>query len=327
MSLINEALKKAQKLREAEAARTGPVQPPTAKPPAPPPTPPIAPSAPAGDDSDPVPEPLRASRRKRTGLNPKLVLAGLGSAAVVLIIVLIATMGSDNEEPQTVATSTPPPVRRAEPEPPDPTPKPAAIAASGGDAPTDRPITNPPQSTPVKVTPADTTVVTNQIGQPAEPASVVATRDDVAKDPTEAAPPLALDPATTGPATPAVSTTAGQTQPAPSSLPQDTVAVALPAIGPATAGTVRIVSDEPTVAVAAPVSGADQPDPRVQGFLERVRVTGIRASPTDPKVLMNDRVYRLNDIVDRDLQIRVVSIAPRQLRFTDPRGYTYTKSF
>jgi hypothetical protein len=53
----------------------------------------------------------------------------------------------------------------------------------------------------------------------------------------------------------------------------------------------------------------------------------VRASATDPKVLMNDRVYRLNDVVDRDLQLRIIGIAPRELRFRDARGYVYTKTF
>ena len=77
-----------------------------------------------------------------------------------------------------------------------------------------------------------------------------------------------------------------------------------------------------------PQSGvAAQPQAAVLRYLERSRVTGVRLSTTDPKVLFNDRVYRLNDVVDRDLQLRVVSIADRELRFQDAQGYVYTKSF
>ncbi len=42
---------------------------------------------------------------------------------------------------------------------------------------------------------------------------------------------------------------------------------------------------------------------------------------------MNNRVYRLNDMVSQDLRLRITGIAPRRLEFTDPRGYVYTKSF
>ena len=62
-------------------------------------------------------------------------------------------------------------------------------------------------------------------------------------------------------------------------------------------------------------------------YLERARVAGIRGSETDPKVLMNNRVYRLNEVVDRDLQLRVIHIAPRELRFEDPSAHIYRKTF
>ena len=68
-------------------------------------------------------------------------------------------------------------------------------------------------------------------------------------------------------------------------------------------------------------------DPAVLTYLEETQVTGVRASTTDPKVLMNGRVYRLNDMVERSLQLRVTKIDSRQLQFTDARGFVYTKSF
>lgn len=73
--------------------------------------------------------------------------------------------------------------------------------------------------------------------------------------------------------------------------------------------------------------GGPVPDNAVLDFLERSKVTGVRASDSDPKVLMNDRVYRLNDVVDRDLNLQVVSISPRELQFRDGRGFVYTKAF
>lgn len=82
-----------------------------------------------------------------------------------------------------------------------------------------------------------------------------------------------------------------------------------------------------TKLAVADVSQAPRRDPRVHAFLDTLRVTGIRASPTDPRVSMNDRVFRLNDIVDRNLELRIVGIAPEGLTFIDPNGVVYQTQF
>ena len=56
-------------------------------------------------------------------------------------------------------------------------------------------------------------------------------------------------------------------------------------------------------------------------------MTGIRTSETGSKVLMNDKVYRLNDLVDRKLGLRLVKIEADSLTFADATGATYVKSF
>jgi hypothetical protein len=73
---------------------------------------------------------------------------------------------------------------------------------------------------------------------------------------------------------------------------------------------------------SAPVASS-----RVHEFLEKLRVSGIRASDTDPKVIMNDRVYRLNDIVDRPTQLRLTRIEASTLVFVDASGLEYRKNF
>ncbi|MEN9811589.1 MAG: hypothetical protein RL479_275 [Verrucomicrobiota bacterium] len=45
----------------------------------------------------------------------------------------------------------------------------------------------------------------------------------------------------------------------------------------------------------------------------------------DSRVLINDRVYRVNEVVDRNLGIRLVKVEPGSLHFTDGRGVTYVK--
>jgi len=64
----------------------------------------------------------------------------------------------------------------------------------------------------------------------------------------------------------------------------------------------------------------------VYEFLEKLRVSGVRASPTDPKVIMNDRVYRLNDIVDKATQLRLIRVDNFTLTFSDPSGFEYRKT-
>jgi hypothetical protein len=45
----------------------------------------------------------------------------------------------------------------------------------------------------------------------------------------------------------------------------------------------------------------------------------------DSRVLINDRVYRVNEVVDRNLGIRLVKVEPGSLHFVDARGVAYVK--
>jgi hypothetical protein len=89
----------------------------------------------------------------------------------------------------------------------------------------------------------------------------------------------------------------------------------------------------PAVATAEPKSTAAEPpappkpDERIHQFVEALKVTGIRSSGSESKVLMNDRVYRVNDIVDRNLGVRLTKVAPDSLTFTDGNGVSYVKYF
>ena len=88
----------------------------------------------------------------------------------------------------------------------------------------------------------------------------------------------------------------------------------------------------PTVATAAPIeippiTPVRQPELHIQLWVDAIHVTGVRYSGGENKVLMNDRVYRVNDIVDRALVLKLVKVEPELLTFTDPNGMVYTKSF
>lgn len=95
--------------------------------------------------------------------------------------------------------------------------------------------------------------------------------------------------------------------------------VAIPAIVP---------KPEPTPPpLAKPAVPVPVANPKVYEFLENLRVAGIRVSDTDPKVIMNDRVFRLNDLVDRATQLRLIRVDASTLTFVDASGYEYKKNF
>ena len=85
----------------------------------------------------------------------------------------------------------------------------------------------------------------------------------------------------------------------------------------------------PAAAVAGIESPAASPKPSNQmiTLVENLKVTGIRAAGADSKVLMNDRVYRLYDVVDHNQGIRLTGIAASALTFTDESGAVYTRQF
>ena len=77
----------------------------------------------------------------------------------------------------------------------------------------------------------------------------------------------------------------------------------------------------------APAPAPALPDPRIQTFVDAIRVAGIRSSGAESKVLMNDRVYRVGDTVDLALGIKLEAVAPDSLTFVDAHGASYKKNF
>lgn len=98
--------------------------------------------------------------------------------------------------------------------------------------------------------------------------------------------------------------------------PEPVVAAPEPAVTPAPAPTA------PPAHPAPPVY-----DERAYAFIDRLQVMGIRSSGSDSKVLMNDRVYRVNDIVERSLGLKLQEVTPDALIFVDSNGTLYTKNF
>jgi hypothetical protein len=92
---------------------------------------------------------------------------------------------------------------------------------------------------------------------------------------------------------------------------------------------------KPAAIVAAPTTSPATalpgPAPKLGSkavtFIETLRIAGIRASATDSKVLMNDRVYRNGDIVEHELGLKLVGITADSLTFEDEHGARYTRNF
>ena len=255
MSLINDALKKAQKQRTGDA--------------------PALASMPGvgGESAAKI-----AKRARPVGFNSMLARLGVAAGAVALLVVGgIFLAKSLRSHPEPEAAPKPPATVKVE------APKPAPSVPTAFVL----PIAPPPA-------PAAETA-------PASPAPAPATTTTVAT----AAPPIAATPKPDAVAPAPVVTK--ETAPAPVAEP--------------------VVAAAPPPAAARPVDPPPRLDTRSVNFIESLRIAGIRASATDSKVLMNDRVYRVGDIVEHDMGLRLTGITSSSLTFENDRGASYTRNF
>lgn len=153
------------------------------------------------------------------------------------------------------------------------------------------------------------------------------------------------DPAVPAAATPAASTAAPSAPgtPATETITPPTVSAET---GPAAAATTAAppatppgepplitVSTQPAPAVpveektALPPTSPPRPSLRMINAIDAFRIAGVRASGTDSKVLMNDRVYRLGDTVDHELGIRITAVSANSVTFEDESRASYTRNF
>ena len=68
------------------------------------------------------------------------------------------------------------------------------------------------------------------------------------------------------------------------------------------------------------------PDQQVLVYLDNLRIMGVRFSGLESKVLIGDRVYRVNDVIERNFGLKLVEVQPDRLFFVDARGVTYAKN-
>ncbi len=269
MSLINEALKKAQKMRQAGAPET------TASPPPAPATSaarqPVAPAA--RSTANEVRPPARiAKRRKPVSANKvvgavMLIVVGFSLLAAGAVYFFIPrslppelNLRPDAQIPQTVASG---PVITSAP-----------VIAASPTAPSPQPIITEADNTPPEV------------------------RINLAPPPSASILPSQPDPVGSAPAG----------RPIGSSLPSNPVR--------------NPIATPPTSPPSPP-----PPDSTILALVEQMRVSGVRPSATAPRILMNDKIFQLGDIVDRTYNLRLIKIEERRLTFEDPAGIRYVKNF
>ena len=266
MSLINEALKKAQRLRSNEPAEIAPM--------------------PGGD--------TRVTKRGQPRTTQQLLLFASGGLVLVVLSVVI-TVWLINRAPADKSSA-----KAA-------APKISAVTTPAGSAPT---IVTPMIKAPVVTGETPPTKTTPPLAPGENPTTASATlavtpSPVVAPVPAPVAPPVVTQPR----AQPVVETPA----PPPAAAPPPTLVATQPATAPAA------LADQP----AAP----PKTDERVHAFVDAIKVAGIRSSGGDGRVLMNDRVFRVNDIVERNLGVRLTKVEADALTFTDGNGAIYVKHF
>ena len=87
-----------------------------------------------------------------------------------------------------------------------------------------------------------------------------------------------------------------------------------------------LAEPEPSPPPDTPLPGAE-PNPKVLAFLESSRITGIKVAGVHSRLLMNNRVFRTDDIVHPDTQLRIKEIASNEILFVDESGIQYRKQF
>lgn len=169
---------------------------------------------------------------------------------------------------------------------------------------------------------------------PAAKPAAARTSEAPSPTPTPSSPGSAASPAATPAPSSSMPVPTVNAPPATSSVtPAANVPPAAPAIAPSTTVAVSAPSPAPPVtpaspAVTAPLANATpRPDEKIAEYLDRLRILGVRSPGPDARVLIGERVYRINDVVDRSLGIRLQKVDPGKITFIDAAGVTYTKNY
>ena len=261
MSLINEALKKAQRLQSQQPGA-------------------------APEEIAPASGVRPAVVRRGQPMGYEKMVLGLVALVVVVVGTAVVTTLMMRDKGRPVAAAAPSP----------------AVAV--------------PVQSPAPTSPAPIAAVAAPVPAPASPAPAAA-------GPAIATPPPAAPP-TSAPAQPPAS---AQTPSPTVTIPVASASAPQPAATTPPPVSAPVVEPPPGKPVTpAPLSATTRQNNKILALIDGFRVTGIRAASGDSKVLMNDRVYRLNDLVDYELGLRLTGVTTTVLTFTDENGVTYTKT-
>jgi hypothetical protein len=285
MSLINDALKKAQKQRTGE-------------------TPSLASLPSVGGET-----PHRiAKRTKPAGFDTLIIRAGVG-AGILLVVVVggYFAFRSDSQEKRSAISEQPtasvPATQPASPNAGSPLqPSPGLRLTSAGGPSAVAGVADPGPASPRPATSAPALTLPGA-AKPEPPAPVSAADPQVSGLRSQVAVP-SLAPTGSDPRVSPFS---------PVGKPRDESPVALAKGG---------ASQAPE-----PAGPALKLEPRAIQYIENIKVAGIMARPTDSKVLMNDRVYRIGSLVEAEMGLTLVGITSNSLTFEDGHGGRYTRTF
>jgi hypothetical protein len=104
------------------------------------------------------------------------------------------------------------------------------------------------------------------------------------------------------------------------------VALAIPSPTPTPVPVVQApvaTAQSSPVAAAASQSHTDM----VQGVVDGYHISGVRLAGAGSKALVDGHVYKLNDIVDKSLGLKLVKVDDGQLTFVDRDGNTFIRTF
>jgi hypothetical protein len=78
---------------------------------------------------------------------------------------------------------------------------------------------------------------------------------------------------------------------------------------------------------AAPVPNTQAQNDAIQTMIDKFHVSGVRASGSDSKALIDGHVYKVNDFLDRSLGLKLIGVEQDHLTFSTREGTTFIKSF
>lgn len=92
----------------------------------------------------------------------------------------------------------------------------------------------------------------------------------------------------------------------------------------------NMVAESPVEEIEDPVSVEEEPsepeyDFKIQNLIDEMQVLGYRSAGLNSRLLMNGRVFKIDDIVDNERGLRFIGSDGESLVFEAPSGYRYRK--